>query len=134
METKTRRYRIRLNSVAKVEELLQEAYNQACQQVEAVQNEMNKLSQSTILSQEITDAKVKYAKAMNDFIVSKDKAIGRKIEIAKFMGEVIKHNGNLKNAVDETGSGLSAAGLNFDEIKAMLAKAETETEKQIYKV
>lgn len=57
-----KRYKVKLNSVEKVEELLQETYNQACQQIVTIQEEMNKLSQSTILANEITDAKTKYAK------------------------------------------------------------------------
>ena len=45
-----KRYKVKLNSVEKVEELLQETYNQACQQIVTIQEEMNKLSQSTILA------------------------------------------------------------------------------------
>ena len=53
------------------------------------------------LNEEIVDAKAKYAKAMNDYIANKDKAIGRKLEIAKLMSEILKYNGNIKQAVTE---------------------------------
>jgi hypothetical protein len=63
---------------------------------------MNKLSNSIELNNEIVDSKAKYAKAMNDFIANKDKAIGRKLEIAKLMSEVLKFNGNVAKTFAES--------------------------------
>jgi hypothetical protein len=63
---------------------------------------MNKLSNSINLNNEIVDSKTKYAKAMNDFITNKDKAIGRKIEIAKLMSEILKFNGNVSKTFEES--------------------------------
>jgi len=97
-----KKYKLKLNSAEKIEELLQELYNESCRNVETIQNEMNKLSNSINLNEEIVDAKTKYAKAMNDFITNKDKAIGRKLEIAKLMTEVLKFNGNIKKTFEES--------------------------------
>ena len=94
-----KRYKLKLNSVQKIEELLQELYEEADKNIVEIQNEMNKLSNSVQLSEEIVDAKAKYAKAMNDYISNKDKAIGRKLDIAKLMSEILKYNGNVKLAV-----------------------------------
>lgn len=96
-----KRYKLKLNSVQKIEELLQELYEEADKNIVEIQNEMNKLSNSVQLSEEIVDAKAKYAKAMNDYISNKDKAIGRKLDIAKLMSEILKYNGNVKLAVTE---------------------------------
>ena len=96
-----KRYKLKLNSAQKVEELLQELYDEADKNIVEIQNEMNKLANSVQLDQEIVDAKAKYAKAMNDFITNKDKAIGRKLDIAKLMSEILKFNGNVKLAVTE---------------------------------
>ena len=96
-----KQYRVKLNSNEKVEELLQEIYLEACKNIEEAQREINKISMSTDLNQEIIDGKAKYAKAINDFIATKDKAIARKMEIAKLMTEVVKYNGNLNKAVTE---------------------------------
>lgn len=96
-----KRYKLKLNSAQKIEELLQELYEEADKNIVEIQNEMNKLANSVELSQEIVDAKAKYAKAMNDFITNKDKAIGRKLDIAKLMSEILKYNGNVKQAVTE---------------------------------
>ncbi len=96
-----KRYKLKLNSVEKIEELLQELYEEADKNIVEIQNEMNKLANSVELNNEIVDAKAKYAKAMNDFITNKDKAIGRKLDIAKLMSEILKFNGNVKLAVTE---------------------------------
>jgi hypothetical protein len=97
----SKKYKLKLNSVQKIEELLQELYDEADKNIVEIQNEMNKLSNSVQLSDEIVDAKAKYAKAMNDYISNKDKAIGRKLDIAKLMSEILKYNGNVKLAVTE---------------------------------
>ena len=50
-----KRYKVRLNSVEKIEELLQEIYDQSCRQINEIQNEINKLTNSTNLgSDDIT--------------------------------------------------------------------------------
>lgn len=123
-----KKYKVRLNSSENIEELLQETYNQACQQINLIQEEMNKLANSTVLSSEITDVRVKYAKAMNDFIVNKDKAIGRKLEIAKFLGEVMKYNGDLSKTVTENENNFSNGTLDWDEIKKMVNSDTNKTE------
>ena len=127
-----KRYKVKLNSVEKVEELLQETYNQACQQIVTIQEEMNKLSQSTILANEITDAKTKYAKAMNDFIANKDKAIGRKLEIAKFIGDILKYNGDIEKSVNENAANTAVGGLNWDEIKKAMQSVENNPTTEEY--
>ena len=91
----TKRYKLKLNSLEKIEELLQELYNVADKNIVEIQQQMNKLDNSVQLNNEIVDAKAKYAKAMNDFITNKDKAIGRKLDIAKLMTEIHKYNGNI---------------------------------------
>lgn len=96
-----KKYKLKLNSSQKIEELLQELYDEADKNIVEIQNEMNKLANSVKLDEEIMDAKTKYAKAMNDFITNKDKAIGRKLDIAKLMSEILKFNGNVKMAVTE---------------------------------
>lgn len=95
-------YKLKLNSVEKIEELLQELYNETNRMVNEIQEQMNKLSSSVTLNQEPMDAKAKYSKAMNDFLSNKEKAISRKLDIAKLMSEIIKFNGNIKAAVQES--------------------------------
>lgn len=94
------KYRLKLNSVEKIEELLQIAYNEEDKIIVETQEQINKLASSSNLNSEIMESKTKYAKAMKDFIDLKDKAIGRKLEMAKLMSDIIKHNGNVKEMVE----------------------------------
>lgn len=125
MSIQIKRYKLKLNSVEKIEELLQELYNETCKNINDIQMQMNKLAESTPLTDEIMDSKAKFAKAMNDFIANKDKAIGRKLEIAKLMAEVYKFQGNVVQAVNEGNYSFS----NFEELKQRLLEEEQSEQK-----
>ena len=127
METK--RYKVRLNSTEKIEELLQEIYDQACRQLNEIQNEINKLTNSTNLGADgvTMDDKSRYAKAIHDYLGDKGKAIAAKFEIAKFMGEIVKHNGDAKATVNDKNFQKRTA-LNLNDIRAALDdNNDTET-------
>lgn len=127
-----KRYKVKLNSPEKIEELLQELYNETCKMLEEIQQHINKINNSTQLNDEVMDAKTKFAKAMNDFIVSKDKAIGRKMEIAKLMSEILKYNGNIKKAAEESDT---FKDFSWEEIQAMAEKESgDENKSQEYRI
>lgn len=88
-------YKLKLNSVPKLEELLQELYDETCKNIIEIQREITKLATSVDLSTEIMDSKAKYAKAMNDYSTNKNKALATKMDVAKLMMEVLKYNGNI---------------------------------------
>lgn len=98
------RFKVRLNSNEKIEELLQEIYDQSCKQIIEIQNEISKLIASTNLGEDgfSMDDKAKYGKMMHDFFTDKAKAISAKFEIAKFLGEVAKYRGDTKAAMNDT--------------------------------
>ena len=99
-----KRYKVKLNSIEKIEELLQETYDESCRLINQIQGEIDKLQSNVNLGVEgvSIDEKVKYAKAANDFMNAKKKAIDSKFEIAKFMGELAKHGGDLNGALNDT--------------------------------
>lgn len=119
-----RKYKVRLNSTEKIEELLQEIYDQACRHINEIDNEINKIINSTNLgADDVTmDEKAKYSKAIHDFIGDKSKAIQSKFEIAKFMGELIKHNGDINSTVNDKNYA-KRTSLNLDEIRAAMKDA-----------
>lgn len=121
--TTAKRYKLKLNSLSKIEELLQELYNESDKNIVEIQNQMNKLSSSVSLNDEIMEAKVKYSKAMNDFIANKDKAIGRKMDIAKLMTEIHKFNGDVKSMAENEES----VG-NWENLKSEVYTIEDETD------
>ena len=125
-----KRYKLKLNSLDKIEELLQELYNEADKNIVEVQNQINKINSSVDLNQEIADAKAKIAKAINDFINSKDKAIGRKLEIAKLMTEIHKYNGNVQAVAENTDF-----GCDLETLKTMYANKDDDTpEREEYQI
>ena len=97
---KIKKYKVKLNNNDKIEELLQETYDQACQQYKAIQEEINKIANSTTIKDLDIEGKEKYGKIMNNYIGLQQKSIGQKFDIAKLMAEVVKHGGDVKGAVD----------------------------------
>lgn len=119
MENK--RIKVRLSSVEKIEELLQEVYDQACRQINEIQNEINKLINSTNLgSDDFTmDDKAKYFKAIHDLTGDKKSAIQTKLDIVKFMGEMVKHSGDAKAVVNDK-TFAKRTSLNLNDIRSAL--------------
>lgn len=118
-----RKYKVKLNSAEKIEELLQETYDQTCRQINEIQNEINKLTVSTNLADASIEEKAKYAKAIHDYTGDKTKAIMLKFEIAKFMGEILKHNGDVGGALNDQGF-VKATKLDLTKIRAELSKSQ----------
>lgn len=121
-----KKYRVKLNSVEKVEDLLQEIYDQTCRQINEIQNEINKLTNSTNLgSDDFTmDDKAKYFKSMHDMTVDKTKALALKLDIAKFMGELIKKSGDAAAVLNDKNFAKKTS-LNLDDIRRAMDDDDT---------
>ena len=132
METaKKNKYKVKLNSNDKIEQLLQETYDQACQQHKAMQEEINKLSSSTTYKDLDIDGKEKYGKIMNNYFTLQQKSIGQKFDIAKLMAEVVKHGGDVKGAIDAAKA--MPTTLDLDKLRQLAVEASTtENEEQKY--
>ena len=107
-----KRYIVKLNSIEKIEQLLQETYDLACQQYIQIQNELNKIANTTILNDLDIDGKEKYGKIVNNYITLQQKSIQQKFDIAKLMSEVAKHGGDIKSAIDATKSTPTTLDIN----------------------
>ena len=129
-----RRLQIKLNSNEKIEQLLQESYDLTCKQINDIQNEMNKLSNSCILSDSTIEEKTKYAKAMNDFIGSREKAITKKFEIAKLMAEIVKHNGDVNSTLNDKNAMKGMSGFNIDELKKAMKEQMNDNQTESYQL
>ena len=123
--------KIELNDVQNIRDLLQNAYNLADEQIVQAQNEINKLSVATQLQEEPMDARSKYAKAINDYLGLKDKAISKKIEIAKILTEIYHHNGDVQGALEGSESSQKDMSFNFDDIKKIVDDSLQEKTKKI---
>lgn len=122
------KFKIELNDLQNIRDLLQNAYNLADEQIVQAQNEINKLSNASQLHEEPMEARTKYAKAINDYLGMKDKAIGKKLDIAKILAEIQKYNGDVKAALESNGS-QGSMDFDFESIKKMVDDAHNTTEK-----
>lgn len=121
------KFKVEVNDINNIRDILQQAYNLADEQLIQAQNEINKLATATKLQEEVMDSKAKYAKAMNDYMGIKDKAISKKMEIAKLLAEILNHNGNT-NGMAMEGSGNSRQSFDLSKIKEMVKTMHEENE------
>lgn len=127
MENK--RFKLKLNSFEKVEELLQEVYDQACRQINEIQNEINKLINSTNLASDdfTMDDKAKYFKAIHDLTGDKKNAIQTKLDIVKFMGEMVKRNGDANAVLNDKTYSKQRTSLNLTELRNAIKEDNNDT-------
>jgi hypothetical protein len=120
-----KKYTVKLNSIEKIEQLLQETYDLANRQTTAIQEEINKIANTTIINDLDIDGKEKYAKIMNNYIALQQKAIQQKFDISKLMAEVLKHSGDVNSAINETKKG--ATTLDLTKLKELAKNANTQS-------
>lgn len=130
-----KKIQIKLNSTEKIEQLLQEAYDLTVKQINDIQNEMNKLSNSCNLADVTIEEKTKYAKAINDFIGSREKAITKKFEIAKLMAEIVKHNGDVNDTLNDKNAMKNMGGaFNIEELRRAMKEQMTTDKPETYQL
>ena len=122
--------KIELNSSENLQTVLQEAYDLANSQIKYVQDELSKLANSTPLKDTTIDEKSKYYKSVNDLLLVKDKAIGRKVDISKLLSEILKYNGSTDELLKDK---KEIKKLDFSGIRDLIEK-EQKNDKEVYKV
>ena len=120
--------KINLNDGESVRQLAQEIYLLSETQLIQAQNEINKLANATNLHEEAMDSKAKYAKAINDYLGLKDKAIAKKLDIAKLLSDIYQHNGDVKGAL-ENGEAVKNMSFDFSDIRKIVDDSLNEQEK-----
>ena len=118
-------FKVELNSADNLRDLVQNVIDLADTQINQAQNEIEKLKKSTDLTQEVMDGKSKYAKAINDYLSVIDKAMAKKIDIAKLLNEVMSHNGDIKAAMEDT----QKQGFNINSLQSMIDETMLKKEK-----
>ena len=123
------KFKIEINDLGNIRDLLQNAYNIADEQIIQAQNEINKLANSTKLQEETMDSKSKYAKAMNDYMGIKDKAISKKVEIAKLLTEILNRSNNAGVGMPNESTSMGGHTFDITKIKEMVKNMHDESEK-----
>lgn len=122
MARSLKNFKIELNSADNLRDLLQQIIDLADEQLIQIQAEIEKLKNSTDLTQEPMDGKAKYAKAINDFLSIKDKTVSKKIEVAKMLNDVMAHNGDVKATLEDSNS--SSGGFDLQSLRDELEKMD----------
>lgn len=126
METnRVKKYKVKLNSVEKIEQLLQETYDIATQTHKSLQDEINKIANTTVVNDLDIDGKEKYAKIMANYYSLMQKANTQKQDIAKLMAEVMKHNGDVKGALNDVSR--MPTTLDLDKLRKLATDVSTTT-------
>lgn len=119
------RYKVKLNNIDKIEQLLQETYDLANQQINKIQEEINKIANTTVINELDIEGKEKYAKIMSNYISLQQKAIQQKFDISKLMAEVMKHNGDVDSALKD--SKKSGSTLDISKLQELAKNANTQS-------
>ena len=131
MET-NKRINIKLNSDDKIEQLLQESYNNSCRQYIQIQEEMNKIANTTIINNLDIDGKEKYAKIMNNYLTLLQKANAQKVDIAKLLTEIKKMPGNVNDAINNLkGSNMT---LDVEKLRKLAINATQNNDGEKYQL
>ena len=125
---KNRKQSIKTNNIDSLEGLIQETYNDACANINDAQKTINELVNS-VRPEDVDDA-TKIAKEKNNALKVKDSAIRIKLEIAKLQNDIIKHNGNADEAINDK-SGGNVTLDDFSKVRELIknkAKDDSELE------
>jgi hypothetical protein len=126
------KFKLKVNNIDKIEQLLQETYNLACQQYTVIQDEMNKVANATKVKDLDIEGKEKYSKIMANYLALQQKSIVQKYDIAKLMSDIIKYNGNIDDAIADSKKNNSS--LDIGKLRALAKQAQTggNDEVQVY--
>jgi hypothetical protein len=112
---------IKVNDSSSLESLMQETYNDACNQIIDAQKTINEM---TIASEpEDVNDYTNIANQRTNALKIKDSAIKIKLELAKLQNEILKHSNDGDTTTKER-SGGSATTDDFSTVRAMLEKAK----------
>lgn len=114
--------KIQVNDANVIRDLLQEAYNLADEQLAVAHMEITKMANAVQLQETIMDEKSKYGKIISDYLAVRDKAMAKKIEIAKLLTEIYKHNGDVNNTLNDSQS-MKGVSFDFSKIRDIVNEA-----------
>ena len=94
---------VKVNHLQSLEGVLQEVYNEACNNIKSAQEGINTIS--TAAEPEDVDDYTKVAKAKTDFLKTKTDNVKVKLEVAKLQNDSLKHAGDLKAELNDPADG-----------------------------
>jgi len=120
MNRRKKKQQITVNNIDSIQGLMQEVYNDSCAQINDVQRAINELSNSTIA--ETVDDITKIAREKTNGYKVKDSAIKVKLEVAKLLNDIVKHNGNIDDVETSRVSNGSPTLEEFSRLRSIMKK------------
>ena len=114
---------IEVNNSESLQGLMQEVYNNACNQINDSQKVINELV-ATANPDDIDDV-TKIAKAKTDALKVKDSAIKIKLDVGKLQSDIIKFSGNASLAIDNNPQ--IASKDSFSKVRDLIKEHEEST-------
>jgi len=121
-----KKQKIEINDNQSLESMMQEVYNNACENIKDAQKVINEVGAAAIPT-DIDDI-TKLAKSKTDALKIKDSAIKQKFDVGKLQFEIIKYGGNIIDAVS-TNPDVIPEDATFDKIREMV-KRKKEDERE----
>lgn len=112
--------KIEVNSNDSLQGVMQEVYNNACNQLNDSQKVINEIAAAA--SPQDVDDYAKIATAKINALKVKDSAIKIKLDVGKLQNEIIKHSGNVSSEVVTSAGGAVATSANFSQVRELIKK------------
>jgi len=120
---RSKKQKIEINSNSSLQGVMQEVYNNACNQIQDAQKVVNVLTAS--INAEDVDDITKVAKAKTDALKVKDSAIKIKLDVGKLQNDIMKYSGNMDEVITNNNSQLVTSD-NFSEVREMIKNADKQ--------
>lgn len=121
---RSKKQKIEVNSLASLQGVMQEVYNNACNQIQDAQKVVNELTAS-ITAEDVDDI-TKVAKAKTDALKIKDSAIKIKLDVGKLQNIIMKEGGNLDEVISHNNTTTLVTSDNFSQVREMIKNAEKD--------
>lgn len=121
---RSKKQKIEVNSLESLQGVMQEVYNNACNQIQDAQKVVNELTAS-ITAEDVDDI-TKVAKAKTDALKIKDSAIKIKLDVGKLQNIIMKEGGNLDEVISHNNTTTLVTSDNFSQVREMIKNAEKD--------
>ena len=118
---RSKKQKIEINSNSSLQGVMQEVYNNACNQIQDAQKVVNELTAS-VTAEDVDDITI-VAKATTDALKLKDSAIKIKLDVGKLQSDIMKYSGNMDEVMTNNNTQLVTSD-NFSQVREMIKNAD----------
>jgi hypothetical protein len=128
-----KRFQFALNNAQNLEVGLNEMLLELERYILQIQSEIDKLTNTTSLTNMEIDYKAEYSKAVHNLFGDKTNAMKLKLDLYKIVAEIFKANGSEKDALNELKKDKSLS-LNMKDLQKLLSQEMVEDKEKTYNI